>query len=97
MESFVKIIMLIVMSIIPQFIFALTLDEATLYGSRIIICNNEYIKYWTLNKKYQKNKDQGEYQIFDRIKKRFYKLEDCKLYKCSPAPDRMYKCMLPDK
>lgn len=94
-----KLIITLIILIIPAVNYALTLEEATRYGSRIIICKGEFVKYWTLNKKYQHagTRSKGEYQVFDSMKKKFYSLDDCSLYKCSPAPDRMYKCIQPDK
>ena len=43
-----KIILLLILSIIPLNIYALTLDEATLYGSRILVCKDYEVKYWKL-------------------------------------------------
>ncbi len=92
-----KLILLLVLSIIPFNISALTLDEATLYGSRILVCNNNEVKYWKLIQAGNKNNNSIKYLIYDTLKHKSYSLNDCSLYKCSPEPDRMYKCIMRDK
>ena len=92
-----KIILLLILSIIPINISALTLDEATLYGSRILLCKNNEIKYWKLIQAGSKSNNSSKYLIYDTVKHKSYSLNDCSLYKCSPAPDRMYKCIMGDK
>lgn len=92
-----RIFLLIIIFLIPFNIFSLTLDEATLYGSRILVCNNYELKYWKLVQFGNKNNNSTEYKIYDTIKHRSYPLEQCSLYKCSPEPDRMYKCIMRDK
>lgn len=76
---------------------ALTFDEATLYGSRILLCKDKFVRYWTLAKKGVNNNSSGEYMIFDDMSRRSYSLDQCHLYKCSPAPDRMKGCKMPAK
>lgn len=92
-----RIFLLIIIFLIPFNVFSLTLDEATLYGSRILVCNNYELKYWKLVQFGNKNNNSTEYKIYDTIKHRSYPLEQCSLYKCSPEPDRMYKCIMRDK
>ncbi len=82
---------------IPFNVFSLTLDEATLYGQRILVCNKQELKYWKLVQFGDKNNNSKEYRIYDTIKHKSYPLNQCSLYKCSPEPDRMYKCMMRDK
>ncbi len=82
---------------IPFNTFSLTLDEATLYGSRILVCKSKIIKYWKLMQTGSKDDNSIEYRIYDTIKHRSYTLNECRLYKCSPEPDRMYKCMMDTK
>lgn len=82
---------------IPFNILALTLDEATLYGQRILVCNNYELKYWKLVQFGDKNNNSSDYRIYDTIKHKSYPLSQCSLYKCSPEPDRMYKCKMRDK
>ena len=82
---------------IPFNVFSLTLDEATLYGSRILVCKGKEVKYWTLTQIHNKRDNSVEHRIHDTIKHRSYSLNECRLYKCSPEPDRMYKCKMSDK
>lgn len=100
-------------------LYGLTLEEATRYGSRIIICYNNlgeeiYLRYWKLIVKSQaggeRNRQRAntpsesrsnnaglkEYVIFDMQKKRNYDMDSCKLYYCSPRPDRMLGCIMPE-
>ena len=74
-----------------------TLDEATLYGSRILVCNNSEVKYWKLIQAGNKNNNSSRYLIYDILKYKSYSLNECSLYKCSPEPDRMNKCIMRDK
>lgn len=85
---------LIVIAMTP-FLLALTPYEATLYGSNILVCNETtYLKYWTTHKKKVGNSPAQTY-IFDLMKKKSYRLDECEIYKCSPAPGRMYGCAIP--
>ena len=43
-----KVILFLCLITAPLNIYALTHDEATLYGSRILVCNNYELKYWKL-------------------------------------------------
>jgi len=92
-----KIILLLILSIISLNIYALTLDEATLYGSRILVCNNYEVKYWKLIQAGDRKNNSSKYLIYDTLKHKSYSLQDCSLYKCSPEPDRMNKCIMRDK
>lgn len=92
-----RIFLFIIFFIIPINIYALTLDEATLYGSRILVCKDYEVKYWKLIQTGNKNNNSSKYLIYDTLKHRSYSLNDCSLYKCSPEPDRMYKCIMRDK
>lgn len=92
-----KIILLLILSIIPLSISALTLDEATLYGSRILVCIGDEIKYWKLIQTGDRKNNSSRYLIYDTIKHKSYSLNECALYKCSPEPDRMNKCIMRDK
>ncbi len=92
-----KLILLLVLSLMPLNISALTLDEATLYGSRILVCNNSEVKYWKLIQAGNKNNNSSRYLIYDILKYKSYSLNECSLYKCSPEPDRMNKCIMRDK
>lgn len=92
-----RIFLFIIFFIIPINISALTLDEATLYGSRILVCKDYEVKYWKLIQTGNKNNNSSKYLIYDTLKHRSYSLNDCSLYKCSPEPDRMYKCIMRDK
>lgn len=92
-----KKILLFIFIIFPLNILALTLDEATLYGSRILVCNGGELKYWKLIQTGNKNNKSSQYLIYDNIKHKSYSLDDCSLYKCSPKPDRMYKCIMSNK
>lgn len=92
-----RIFLFIMFFIIPLHISALTLDEATLYGSRILVCKESEIKYWKLIQTGNKYDNSSKYLIYDTLKHRSYSLNDCSLYKCSPEPDRMYKCIMRDK
>lgn len=92
-----KKILLSALIIFPLHISALTLDEATLYGSRILLCKNNEIKYWKLIQAGSKSNNSSKYLIYDTVKHKSYSLNDCSLYKCSPEPDRMYKCIMRDK
>ena len=91
-----KIILLLILSFIPLNISALTLDEATLYGSRILVCNNYEVKYWKLVQAGDRNNNSNRYLIYHTLKHKLYSLNDCSLYKCSPEPYRMNKCILRD-
>ncbi len=82
---------------IPFSVFSLTLDEATLYGSRILVCKTKIVRYWKLMQVGNKYDKTNEYRIYDIMKHKSYTLDDCSLYKCSPEPDRMYKCIIGDK
>ena len=92
-----KIIIILILSIIPLNIFALTLDEATLYGSRILVCKDYEVKYWKLIQAGNRKNNSSKYLIYDTLKHKSYSLNDCSLYKCSPEPDRMNKCIMRDK
>ncbi len=92
-----RLFLILFLFFIPLTIFALTLDEATLYGSRILVCNSNEVKYWKLIQTGNKNNKSSKYLIYDTVKHRSYSIDDCSLYKCSPEPDRMYKCMMRDK
>ena len=92
-----KIILFLILSIIPLHISALTLDEATHYGSRILVCKDYEVKYWKLIQAGDRNNNSSGYLIYDTLKHKSYSLNDCCLYKCSPEPDRMYKCIMRDK
>lgn len=92
-----KIILFLILSIMPLHISALTLDEAALYGSRILVCKDYEVKYWKLIQTGDKNNNSSRYLIYDTLKHKSYSLQDCSLYKCSPEPDRMYKCIMRNK
>lgn len=92
-----RLFFLLFLSFLPLNIFALTLDEATLYGSRILVCKSNEVKYWKLIQKGDKNNNSSEYLVYDINKHRSYSLNDCSLYKCSPEPDRMNKCIMRGK
>ena len=92
-----KLILLLVLSLMPLNISALTHDEGTVYGSRILVCNNSEVKYWKLIQAGNKNNNSSRYLIYDILKYKSYSLNECSLYKCSPEPDRMNKCIMRDK
>lgn len=91
-----KIKLSIFLAICP-FLMALTPYEANLYGSRILVCDNEIVKYWTTRVDGEKGRAAVHYYVFDLMTKKSYKYEKCRLYECSPEPDRMKGCKLPDK
>lgn len=92
-----RLFLLLFLSFLPLNIFALTLDEATLYGSHILMCRSYEVKYWKLIQFGSKNDKSSKYLIYDMNKHRSYSLDDCSLYKCSPEPGRMNKCIMRDK
>ena len=101
-----KIILFLCLITAPLNIYALThneatlygsRNEATLYGSRILVCNNYELKYWKLIQTGNKKDNSIKFLIYDTLKHKSYSLEECSLYKCSPEPDRMYKCKMRDK
>ena len=75
----------------------LNIHAFTLYGSRILVCNNYELKYWKLIQTGNKKDNSIKFLIYDTLKHKSYSLEECSLYKCSPEPDRMYKCKMRDK
>lgn len=75
----------------------LTAYEANLYGSRILVCGKDIVKYWSTHVDGEKGRAAVHYYVIDLMTKKSYKYEECGLYKCSPEPDRMYGCKLPDK
>ncbi len=95
------ILLLMVLIIMPANIFAITLHEAKLYGSRILVCNNEVVKNWKLmldNKRNINGADNSQnYLIHIPLKHKTYTLNECSFYECSPEPDRMYLCTMPSK
>lgn len=113
-----KIILITLFTLFFTPLYALTVEEATRYGSRIIVCYNNkgeeiYLRYWKLIVKHQTggernrnranamqegrtDKNLKEHIIFDMQKKRNYSLDACKLYYCSPRPDRMRGCIMPE-
>ena len=92
-----KVILFLCLITAPLNTYALTHDEATLYGSRILVCNNYELKYWKLIQTGNKKDNSIKFLIYDTLKHKSYSLEECSLYKCSPEPDRMYKCKMRDK
>lgn len=91
------ILLFILLSIIfSENLYSLTLQEAHLYGSRVLMCGSKQINNWKLIQTGNKENKSSEYLIFDMRKKRTYKMEECELYYCSPEPDRMKGCIMPE-
>lgn len=78
-------------------LYALTVQEAQLYGSRIIMCGDRQVNNWKLIFHGSKEDKGSEYLIFDMKKKRTYKMSECELYYCSPEPDRMKGCIMKEE
>lgn len=74
----------------------LTWDEVSLYGSRIIVCDNDtVIKHWVTMQEGESGRPGSKRKIFDLFTKKSYPIGNCELYKCSPEPWRMKGCELP--
>lgn len=74
-----KIILFLCLINAPLNIYALTHDEATLYGSRILVCNNYELKYWKLIQTGNKKDNSIKFLIYDTLKHKSYSLEECSL------------------
>ncbi len=72
----------------------LTHYEATKYGSSILVCNNDYIRYWVSTTAVENGVT--KYYVFDTMKRKRYPYESCAIVECSPNPVRFENCVIPE-
>jgi len=91
-----QIVKLTILIISFPFIVAISIIDATRYGSSILICTEDnstkedVVRYWSLVE------SNGVKKIFDKMKFRTLPLNRCKIFTCPPNPDRMTDCVLPN-
>lgn len=91
-----KVLFIISFLIFSENLYSLTMQEAQLYGSRVLMCGSKQVNNWKLIQTGNKENNSSEFLIFDMRKKRTYRMEECELFYCSPEPDRMKGCIMPE-
>lgn len=90
-----QIVKLTILIIAFPFIVAVSVIDATKYGSSILICKTDnstaekVVRYWSLGE------SNGTKKIIDKMNFRSYSLDSCHIFYCSPNPARMLNCVLP--
>ncbi len=88
-----KIFSILIILASPLFL-ALTPYEASQYGSAILVCNGNFVKYWVTTVEKDDDNNTINY-VFDTMKKRRYPYDNCTVFDCSYNPGRFENCEIP--
>lgn len=88
-----KIVKISILLLLFCILAALTPYEASLYGSRILVCYpGVTVKHWAATQFEEKGRKGKENFVLDLMTMQSYPFEECELFECSPRPDRMKPC-----